>query len=364
MDYSRLKPDDVLTVYHGTPEFRIPELINGFDSTVPHHRSQGSMSGGPNQGYGGLYVTPDQQAARGFGGGAVLEIMTKAKLLHGTNWDGLTGRESGRDREHGDEFPRSFRPYLSKTLSQKREPQALLKGIVKPSQITRIWTRAAEGWREYTREEYLDGGPEFHVPYGTPLKMGKAPFSLHSPGISLDDWIRAVSGDEGPERTRERIERRVRGVVGYDGGDTERAERWLREMISQMPVNGTRPGPRAVESLVRQILSRYAAVTESFKSWLSLKENPVVDRIRKTLEIQRKRLETRYGKRRADTIVATALATGLIPIPGIQVASILALMGISEVGRMARRGKSGDEESRREAERVAEIARNELLEKI
>jgi hypothetical protein len=103
---------------------------------------------------------------------------------------------------------------------------------------------------------------------------------------------------------------------------------------------------------------------ESFKSWLSLKENPLVDGIRRSLERQRKGLERRYGKRRADTIVATALATGLIPIPGFQIASILALMGISEVGRMARKGKIKDDESRREAEKVAEKARNELLEKI
>jgi energy-converting hydrogenase Eha subunit H len=106
------------------------------------------------------------------------------------------------------------------------------------------------------------------------------------------------------------------------------------------------------------------ATDRSFRSWLSLKENPLVDRIRKSLEIQRKRLETRYGKRRADAIVATALATGLIPIPGFQIASILALMGISEVGRIARKGSIKDEESRKEAEKVAEIARNELLEKI
>lgn len=364
MDYSRLKPDDVLIVYHGTPAFRVPELINGFDSTSPHQRSQGSTSGGPKQGYSGLYVAPDHRTARGFGGGAVLEIITRAKFLHGTDWDGMTGRESGRDREYREEFPHSFRPYLSKTLSQRREPQALLKGIVKPSQITRIWTRTAEGWKEQTRDEYLDGRPEFHVPHGRPLRMGKAPFSLHSPGIRLEDWLLAVSGDEGVERTRERIERRVKGVVGHDGGDTERAERWLREMISEMPVQGTRPGPRAVESLVRQILSRYATLDESFRSWLSLKENPLVDQIRRSLESQRERLERRYGKSRADTIVATALVTGLVPIPGFQIASVLALMGISEVGRIVRKGKSVDEESRREAERVAEIARNEILEKI
>jgi hypothetical protein len=103
---------------------------------------------------------------------------------------------------------------------------------------------------------------------------------------------------------------------------------------------------------------------ESLRSWLSLKENPLVDRIRRSLEKQREKLERRYGKSRADTIVATALVTGLVPIPGFQIASVLALMGISEVGRIVRKGKSVDEESRREAERVAEIARNEILEKI
>lgn len=104
--------------------------------------------------------------------------------------------------------------------------------------------------------------------------------------------------------------------------------------------------------------------TKSFRSWLSLKENPMVERIRQNLETQRKRLEMRYGKGRADTIVATALATGIIPIPGLQIASILALMGISELARIARKGKSTDEEVRKEAEKVAEIAKNELLEKI
>lgn len=363
MNFRDLKADDILTVYHGAPAFRVPDLINGFDSTTPQYRSQGSLSDGPKQGYSGLYVTPDQQVARGFGGGAVIEIVTKAKFLHGTNWDGQTGRESGRDREFKDEFPDSFRPYLSNTLSQEKEPQALLKGIVKPNQITRIWTRTSDGWEEQTREEYLREEPEFHTPHGQPLKVRSNPFSLHSPRIDLDDWVREIAREESPEETQKSIERRVRGIIKYDKGNTERAERAMRDWISGMPVNGTMPGRRAVDSLIRQIFARYATVDESFRSWLSLRENPMVERIRQTLEKQRKRLEIRYGKGRADTIVATALATGLIPIPGFQIASILALMGISELGRIVRMGKSVDEESRREAERVAEIARNELLEK-
>lgn len=364
MEYSTLRPDDVLTVYHGTPAFRIPDLINGFDSTTPQYRSQGSLSGGPKQGYSGLYVTPDQQVARGFGGGAVIEIVTKAKFLHGTNWDGQTGRESGRDRELKDEFPDSFRPYLSKTLSQKREPQALLKGIVKPNQITRIWTRTSDGWKEQTREEYLREEPEFQMSYGLATKVRSNPFSLHSPRINLDDWVREIAHEESPEETHRSIERRVKGIIKYDKGNTERAERAMRDWISQMPVNGTTPGRRAVDSLIRQIFARYATVDESFRSWLSFKENPMFEMIRQNLETQRKRLETRYGKGRADTIIATALATGIIPIPGLQIASILALMGISELARIVRKGKSTDEEVRKEAEKVAEIAKNELLEKI
>lgn len=364
MDTRTLRPDDVLTVYHGTPAFRIPDLINGFDSTMPQYRSQGSMDNGPKQGYSGLYVTPDQQTARGFGGGAVIEIVTKAKFLHGTNWEGQTGRESGRDRELKDEFPDSFRPYLSKTISQEREPQALLKGIVKPDHITRIWTRTSDGWREQTREEYLREEPEFHVLHGQPVKVRSNPFSLHSPRISLDDWVREIAREESPEDTHRRIERRVKGIITYDKGSTERAERYMRDWISQIPVNGTTPGRRAVDSLIRQILSRYATVDESFRSWLSLKKNPIVERIRESLEKQRERLTKRYGRRRADTIVATALATGLIPIPGLQIASILAIMGISELGRIARKGMNTDEESRKEAEMVADIAKNEILEKI
>jgi len=107
-----------------------------------------------------------------------------------------------------------------------------------------------------------------------------------------------------------------------------------------------------------------ASLDESFQSWLSLKENPVLLKVRENLRKQREMLEARYGKKRADTIVATALATGLIPIPGFQIASVLAVLGLSEVARIVRKGRNVDEESQREAEKVAEIARNELLEKI
>ena len=87
-----LKPNDWLTVYHGTILNEVPKLINGFDSTkvksrhfnAPRHR--------------GMFVAPDFKTARKFGN-PVLEMVVRAKNLHGTDYSGTTGRQDPEGAE-------------------------------------------------------------------------------------------------------------------------------------------------------------------------------------------------------------------------------------------------------------------------
>ena len=127
-----LNKNDFLVVYHGTREQHVPDLINGFDATSVKSRDYG----GPQ--HAGLFVTPSIYVADRFAsrGEIVLELKVRAANLHGTDWSGRTGRMQGADK--GEIYPNSFRPYLSMTLLQEHEPQALLIGLVSPKQILRV----------------------------------------------------------------------------------------------------------------------------------------------------------------------------------------------------------------------------------
>jgi len=162
-DFANLRPDDRLTLYHGTSLSEAQHLLNGFDATTIKSRQYG----GPK--HRGLFVTPDIETARRFAsyGPIILEMVVRAKNLHGTDYSGVTGRENPRAQQRAKRsFPDSFRPYLSETLSQGSEPQALLIGLVSPSQITRVWMGESEKGisegRWYTREAFLNLG----LPYG------------------------------------------------------------------------------------------------------------------------------------------------------------------------------------------------------
>jgi hypothetical protein len=159
-DFANLRPDDRLTLYHGTSLSEAQHLLNGFDATTIKSRQYG----GPK--HRGLFVTPDIETARRFAsyGPIILEMVVRAKNLHGTDYSGVTGRENPRAQQRAKRsFPDSFRPYLSETLSQgSKEPQALLIGLVSPSQITRVWMGESEKeiseGRWYTREAFLNLG--------------------------------------------------------------------------------------------------------------------------------------------------------------------------------------------------------------
>lgn len=193
---NNLKPNDWLTLYHGTRLAEVFPLINGFDAAKVRSRS----FGGPR--HKGLFLTPSFRTARNFAsyGPTILEIVVRAKNLHGTDYSGVTGRDDpAREEIWRDRFPNSFRPYLSQTLSQSHEPQALLQGLVSPRQIQRIWYAPSnkEPGQWYTRKEFLELGleaiPAPKQPYGKKEKLQDLGIDLSYPNYSHDELIEALS---------------------------------------------------------------------------------------------------------------------------------------------------------------------------
>lgn len=133
----------------------------------------------------------------------------------------------------------------------------------------------------------------------------------------------------------EEVARKFKIGVGGDGND-------INIMSRGLPVSFVKGIEPADDEAFRWLDD--LSPSESFRSWLSYKENPLLRRITDSLSRQKKMLEERYGKKRADRIVATALLTGVIPLPGIQVAAVLAMLGISEAQRLMRRSSEEDRE--------------------
>lgn len=191
-NFKNLKPNDRMTVYHGTSISYSVALVNGFDATKLKSRQYG----GPT--HRGLFVAPDPETAKHFSsyGRVVLEMVVQAKNLHGTDFSGVTGRnDPQREEIWRDKFPNSFRPYLSLTLSQHPEPQALLQGLVSPAQIKRIWyapeTNDPGQW--YTRKEFLGLGLEIAPPYGQKKPLRDFGVDLSYPKYTYAELLAALS---------------------------------------------------------------------------------------------------------------------------------------------------------------------------
>ena len=208
-----LKPNDRLKVYHGTRLAEVFNLINGFDATKVQSRSYG----GPR--HKGLFVTPTFETANHFAsyGPVVLEIEVRAKTLHGTDYSGVTGRDDPRREEvWRDKYPDSFRPYLSQTLLQKSEPQALLQGLVSPRQIKRVWyasDRKGQG-KWYTRKDFLNLGleaiPAQEQPYGRKQQIRDLGVDISYPNYDYDEFLDAMGkllSKNGRTMSRNRIEK-------------------------------------------------------------------------------------------------------------------------------------------------------------
>jgi hypothetical protein len=196
--YEDLQPDDIITVYHGTSYTNMP-MIHGVDATQEYHRNYG----GPQ--HEGIFVTPDEEWGKSFAGshGIVIEFDAKANDLFGTDYSGRTYKkqiERGMSNPNDlwrDKWPNSFSPYLSQTLSQNHEPQALFVGILSQDNIRRIYWK--DQW--YTLDEFFDSNPIYTAPYkseGVPFKRLK--FNPTDGDISLDSFYETIEAEHGYSR--------------------------------------------------------------------------------------------------------------------------------------------------------------------
>jgi len=253
-DLKALKPDDWLTVYHGTTLSTVPQLINGFDATKVKYRNYG----GPR--HTGLFVTPDFRTARSFAsyGPTVLEMVVRAKNLHGTDYSGVTGRQDPRREEiWRDRYPDSFRPYLSESLSAGAEPQALLQGLVAPRQIKRVWyaPKSGDKGQWYSRKEFLDLGLD---PTANPRDrqdpLRDLGFDKSYPNYDYDEFIDAMVSFLGGNMTQSRVEKTLalRAKISMIPGRSDT----LAEIIE---LNGQGFEPRAAKRYADRFREQLAA---------------------------------------------------------------------------------------------------------
>jgi len=201
---AKLQPNDLVLVYHGTMLSEAPKFIYGFDANTVKSRQYG----GPR--HAGLFVSPNVELAERFAsyGELILEIAVKARYLHGTDYSGNIGRVQRKRTEQStkewirNSAPNSFRPYLSMTLSQGNEPQALLRGLVSPKQILRIQFKPyGQELRWYTRHGFVNAG--IIIPKGAggsyypkPIKP-RGGYDLSYPNYTYRQLIQAISGSVG-----------------------------------------------------------------------------------------------------------------------------------------------------------------------
>ncbi len=256
-----LKPDDWLTVYHGTTLSTVPQLINGFDATKVKYRNYG----GPR--HKGLFVTPDFRTARSFAsyGPTVLEMVVRAKNLHGTDYSGVTGRQDPRrERIWKDEYPDSFRPYLSDSLTTGVEPQALLQGLVAPRQIKRVWhaPKSGDKGQWYSRKEFLELGLDPTAnPYDKQPILRDLGFDKSYPNYDYDEFIDAVRvsiGESGRKMTPSRVEEALalRAVTSMIPGRSDT----LAEIIE---MDGQGFEPRAAKRYADRFREQLAAMSKN-----------------------------------------------------------------------------------------------------
>lgn len=198
-----LRPNNILMVYHGTSLSQLYHMINGFDANEVKPRQYG----GPR--HAGLFVSPSIELADRFAhyGEIIMELEVFAKNLHGVDYSGNIGRKNdsfGQEQsqsiiEYAKElYPNSFRPYLTYTLTQSNEPQALLCGLVGPKQIKRIrYKRFKEEPVWYTRSEFLQLRlkviPAKDAPYGQKKEFDDIGYDLSYPNYSNDELVSLVA---------------------------------------------------------------------------------------------------------------------------------------------------------------------------
>ena len=220
-----LKESDVLLVYHGTQESHVPDLVNGFDANkrMPRYFNAPRHSG--------LFVAPTEKDTGSFGS-IVLEIKVRAKNLHGTDYGGNIGRDTGMDDYYRKLFPNSFRPALSYSLTQAVEPQAILRGLVSPTQIKRVKYKGK--W--YSRKDFLALG------IGKGRGYKDVGFDLSRPNYSLDQLFSMMGKMLG--RSSERVEKAFQRMKEKD----------RREQLEILNF-----GPTAIDSYLKKMDRHFEA---------------------------------------------------------------------------------------------------------
>jgi hypothetical protein len=253
-----IQPSDRVKVFHGTRLAHVFDFINGFDANKVKYRHYG----GPR--HAGLFVTPSEYTAERFAdrGEIILEIETQAKNLHGTDYSGNIGRHQGQDWDWtADKYPDSFRPYLSLTMLQSNEPQGLLRGLVKPSQIKRIRYKPYGGspkW--YSRADFLKLGletvPAKDQPYGKEKPIRDIGWDLSNPRYTLDQFLQAMAASY--ELPLARVKRTIEMYAGMG----ERGRDRLEELIDQAGF-----GPTATRAFIEKLQPTPSRVA----SWVKAK---------------------------------------------------------------------------------------------
>jgi len=207
-----LKPNDTVTVYHGTSTSYLQDFLDGMDLTASHSRQYGG-----SRKHAGLFVTPSFDEAARFGPNLVFELNVPAKLLYGVDWDGRTRKDGvrrGVSPENADEwYPDSFRPYMTATMLQSSEPQAILIGRLKTRHINRVYYK--DKW--WTPEEMVEKGVEYYPGgSGKPEKVRSLGFDPNDTSLDPAEWFEAVGKAIG--RDPDRIEKYL-GIYAKTGRD-------------------------------------------------------------------------------------------------------------------------------------------------
>ena len=229
-DYGRLKSTQKIRVYHSTTFERAVEMVNGFDALEMRKR----QFNGPE--HRGLFVSPEP--ATQFGN-VVLELEVYAKFLHGTDWSGNIGRDrqdphsdkyhEGYFDEMKDEYPDSFRPALSESLSRRYEPQALYLGLIKPSQIKRVCHNGE--WM--SRSDFIGLG-EVDGSYAQKNNLRELGFDLSKPDRPLQEVYQFIASSIGGDtnRVKETFTRFV------SRGGEQRAKRVIKDTLDRLGFGG------------------------------------------------------------------------------------------------------------------------------
>jgi len=232
-------------MYHSTNSNNAKEMVNGFDTNKMvkshYHRIR--------YWYKGMYVSPE---ILGQFGGIIFKLALRTNNLHGTDYSANIGRPSDpqagsasydkeiayRKKYAKEDYPNSFRPYLSQTLLQKTEPQALYRGIVSPDMILGVMLNYGDNRGKWlTRKQFMKL-----------QDIEDEGFDLSSPNYTIDQYLDFIGGGK---RDRERIVKILQMRFQWDKDPTRRDDN-VDKALDQFGF-----GASAKKSLIHKFKRKY-----------------------------------------------------------------------------------------------------------